>query len=207
MKTPQKRHFLKHLIFFLLTSIVLIWLTYPFLLAKMADFLEVSDPLEKADAILVLGGEKGERVFCAARLYQKGFAPYVIMSGGRLTRKYPAADFMKEDAEDFGVPSQAILLETKALSTFDNAVLSLPLLKEHGFKSVIVVTSPYHSRRSALVFKKRYSKEKIKVIMRSVIPNKFTSYKKDKWWTCHKDAKTVVREWMGLFYYFLRGYF
>ncbi|MCX5751423.1 MAG: YdcF family protein [Candidatus Saganbacteria bacterium] len=176
-----------------------------FYLSKMADFLEVSDPLQKADAIVVLSGGEDERVFEAARLYKEGWAPWVVMCGTPLLWKYNEADIMKEEAVYFGVPERVILLERKARSTYDNAEFVLPLLKKWGFKKIILVTSPCHSRRAGLVFKKVCSKDKIKVIVHAVVPNQFTLYKKDKWWTDHESTQRVVGEYMSLLFYWWKG--
>ena len=46
-----------------------------FALSRLGAFLVVQDPLEKADAIFVLGGTRYERPLEAVELYNAGWAP------------------------------------------------------------------------------------------------------------------------------------
>ena len=182
------------------------FLTYSFWFTQMARFLSVSDPLEKADAILVLGGGVGDRVFEAARLYKEGFAPYVVMCGGPLLGQHNLADLMKKEAQSLGAPPQAILLVREGSSTLDNAIFSLPLLKKRGFRKIIIVTSPYHTRRAKMVFQKVYRGQDTEIIIRGVGSNPFSAYDENNWWQHHEGIDVFVREWMSLGFYLFRGY-
>ena len=202
---------IRNIFIVLIVSLIILFLTANIWLTAMAGFLEVSDPLEKADAILVLGGGGGDRISEAAELYKRGFSGYLIISAGPLYAgvrvREIGAEVEARDAVYLGVPAEHIYLEKEALSTFENATLTLPLIKKHGFKKIIVVTSPYHTRRASLVFKKRYRKEGIKVIIHPAPHSKYAKYSKITWWTRHEDTQIVISEWMSLIYYFLRGYF
>lgn len=119
-----------------------------------------------ADAVLVLGGAFStgngqwvypsaggavDRYWHAARLYHAGRAPRVILSGGRqpqrtagLTEAEAGALFLG----DMGVPREALILETEALTTRGHVVELAPLIDEHHIASLLVVTSASHMRRS-----------------------------------------------------------
>ena len=115
-------------------------------------FLEYESPsVKQADYIVVLSGGSGERVEKAAALYKAGIAPKILCTGGPLYSTSVAA-LMQEELLRYGVPKDAILIEEKATSTFENAQFSLSILKENRAKSILVVTSLYHTRRSAWVF-------------------------------------------------------
>lgn len=100
----------------------------------------------KADVIVVLGGESESRVSKAIELYRRGFAPKVLVTGRSdgvlIGRRLVAA----------GVPEKAIWVETAAESTFENASFSLPILRQWNTRSVLLVTSWFHSRRATSVF-------------------------------------------------------
>ena len=58
-----------------------IYLTHPLYLKALGYFLVVSDPLVKADAIVVLDGDPmDERLLHSVQLWRSGYAPKVILS-------------------------------------------------------------------------------------------------------------------------------
>ena len=58
-----------------------IYLTHPLYLKALGNFLVVSDPLVKSDAIVVLDGDPmGERLLHSVQLWRSGYAPKVILS-------------------------------------------------------------------------------------------------------------------------------
>lgn len=129
--------------------------------------------LPEAEAIILLGGstrvptpprktveitEAGDRVLYAAHLYKEGKAPLIIATGGRITwlkNSPPEADSMKTLLTEIGVPEEAILEETEALNTYQNAVYTKEILEQRGIKKSLLVTSASHMPRSMLVFKKQ----------------------------------------------------
>lgn len=107
-------------------------------LLGMARWLVVEDnALQSADVIIVLSGEQGERVETAVKLYKQGFAPRLLMTGGPVEWNVAAADIMAWQAESLGVPPQDIVLERRASSTYENAVYTLEILKQKGWRSAM----------------------------------------------------------------------
>ena len=181
-----------------------LYLFCPALLEAMAKHLIIQGRLEKADVIIVLGGDNnGERVSQGVRLYKAGFAKHILMSGGPLAWKLTCAQWMKRQAVDSGVPAAAILLEDKSRSTIENAKFSLPIMKNYGFRSAILVTSPFHSRRAAKVFRKVFFPAGIKLV---IYPAQKSEFNPHRWWTRHEDTAYVVWEYVSLVLYFFKGY-
>lgn len=194
----------KYLWLAVLAVIFLGFFSYPFVLERLAQSLVVSDPLQKSDLILVLGGDiNGERVEEGVKLFQKGYAKKILFSGGPVYRNLSYADLMKKQALESGVPKEKILIQGNSRSTIEDAKLSLPMVKKEAAQSIILVTSPYHTRRAAKVFKKIFEKEKIKILVHPVSKSDF--YPKC-WWTRHEDTSYVVWEYMASVLYFLKGY-
>ncbi|MEE8638737.1 MAG: YdcF family protein [Candidatus Margulisiibacteriota bacterium] len=188
----------------LLVVVLGVYFTLPLILEGMARFLIVRDKIEPAQLIIVLAGDNnGERVREAVKLYKEGYGKKMLMTGGPLAWKLTASEWMKKHALALGVPARAILLEDKSRSTLENALFILPILKKHSIKSVILVTSPTHSRRAKRVFKKCYSKEDIKVLS---CPAREAEFELPGWWTRHEDTQRVMWEYVSLVYYFLKGY-
>jgi uncharacterized SAM-binding protein YcdF (DUF218 family) len=115
-----------------------------------------------ADAIVVLGAEvqpsgrpsaalRG-RVRRAVALYHDGYAPRVVMTGGVGESGIAEATVMQALAVAHGVPEGAIVLEPHATRTVESARAVGALARAAGWRSVIVVSDPFHLRRTALLF-------------------------------------------------------
>lgn len=101
------------------------------------------------DAVFVFSGDVDfHRTRAGAATFARTGARWFVVSGagaggddGRL---------MADAAIAAGVPPAAIVVELRARTTRENVAFTAPLLKERGIARVVVVTSPYHSRRAAL---------------------------------------------------------
>lgn len=103
-----------------------------------------------ADVIIMLGGDDRGRLEKAAELYHAGFADHVMISP--ITSEYYSQSM--EFALGLGIPSDAIIEETEATSTYTNAVLTLEMMEELNFESALVVTSDFHMKRAMLSFER-----------------------------------------------------
>jgi uncharacterized SAM-binding protein YcdF (DUF218 family) len=61
---------------------------------------------------------------------------------------------MRELAMAAGVPAERIVVEDQATSTWQSALLCMPILQQHGWSTVLVVTDRYHLLRVLLVFRR-----------------------------------------------------
>jgi hypothetical protein len=122
------------------------------------DYHFLKQPLKKADCIFVLGSHDPSVADYAVQLYQQGYAPYILFSGGVIR---PAGELRnnvpKSEAAAFfdiaiqqRVPPEAIILENKATNTGENFIFTRELLmeKQVKFKSFILVQKPYMLRRT-----------------------------------------------------------
>lgn len=121
------------------------------------------------DAIVVLGGaiesamppfrdfprltDASDRIWHAARLYHRGIAPRVVVSGGSFLAAQGASATSESEAMrlfliDLGVPSDAIVSENKALNTIDNMRLVRLIV---GDSRVALVTSAFHMPRALAI--------------------------------------------------------
>ena len=108
--------------------------------------LTVDSGAVTADAMVILGGGAPERPERATELFGQKAAPLIIVSGigdGLVNQQL---------LKKLGVPENAIIVEERSISTFENAKFSIPILRQRGVKSVIIVTSWYHSRRALKTF-------------------------------------------------------
>ena len=124
----------------------------------MAKLLYFSDPPEKVDVIIALGS-KPERAGYAAYLYGLGFSDTIIITGWGTS-----VDRMAERAVREGVEKQDLILEKESISTYQNALYSKKIVLKKGYKSAIIVSSPYHMRRSKMVFDRVYRNSGVKLL-------------------------------------------
>jgi uncharacterized SAM-binding protein YcdF (DUF218 family) len=94
-------------------------------------------------------------VLYTAELYHQGKADHILLSGGNLDWKSVGstpAEEMSSLLELLQVPASALWLEPDSRNTYENAVNSRAILKEHGISTVILVTSALHMPRAAALF-------------------------------------------------------
>lgn len=112
-----------------------------------------------SDAIVILGhalhddGSIGDslkaRLDCGKALFFEKKAPIILLSGGIANKKAGRAEAvgMQEYLLEAGVPEDGMLTERNSLTTVQNAKFCAPILKKHGVKSIILVSSSYHLKR------------------------------------------------------------
>lgn len=174
------------------------------LLQSVADFLIADETAEKSDALIVLGGEiKGERTKRAVELYNQGFAGTLIFSDGTdLSWRTKAVDEMIVLASELGIPDTAIKKETDSRSTYENAVYSKKLMLDNGFKSAIVVTTDWHSKRSKFIFDKVFAGSDIKLTYANTPDDRIDSLR--DWWQDSEKQQIVLTEWAKFIIYWLK---
>ena len=128
-------------------------------LVGIGHFLDVADPLAKADAIVAISGDTGARADTAIALWKRGYAPLLIFSGGsKDPESVASAELMKRTAVAAGVPASAIAVEGSSATTEENAARVAELMSARGLRSAILVTSPYHQRRAATLFEREFER-------------------------------------------------
>jgi uncharacterized SAM-binding protein YcdF (DUF218 family) len=154
-------------------------------------FLSFAEPPKQSDAIIVLSGGQG-RVEKAVELYKAGYAPYIILSNAKeITSR---SGDMLQTALNLGIPQDAIYTENAAESTYENAEFTLPLMKEHDFKSAIVVSSEFHMRRVKLLFDRVYKKSDIEL----TYVGSDSGYNAKRWWSDRKSRETTFNEYVKM---------
>lgn len=130
------------------------------------------EQVESADAIVPLGGifgpqaadgflpnlgEAGERLEAGIRLMEQKKAPWLVFTGGRMPwSKRPEVEgaFSKRAALARGIPDEQILVTSEVGNTRDEARAVAALMRERGWRKIILVTSAWHMPRTARLFRK-----------------------------------------------------
>ena len=121
-------------------------------LVGIGHWLDVTDPLAKADAIVAISGDTGARAETAIALWKQGYAPLLIFSGGSSDPESVAsAELMKRTAVAAGVPANAIAVEGASATTEENAGRVAELMKTRRLASAILFEREFG--RAGLTFR------------------------------------------------------
>ncbi len=210
----------KKRIFLIILAIIIIQLIAyrQYILTSVGKYLIYQESIQKADVIVILANREETivRARGGADLYNKGLATAIFiprmkrMDGLEEIKK--RGIFIRENRdltiivlEGLGVPLAAIETSTQEVtSTREEAAEVLNFIAKKGHKSVLLVTSKYHSRRTYLIFKDALKKRKVNVIS---APSPYGSYNPEGWWKREKDWKRVILEYQKLLLYYWRKVF
>ncbi len=141
-------------------------------------YLSPQDILKKADLIVVVsGGDNIARIEKGVQLYKEAWAPVLMYSGAAAEGDVSNAEAMRNISVKMGVPKEDIIIEEESKTTLENADLSAKIIKEKNIKSLILVTSPYHQRRTYELFKKELPE--VEIINQSALDE---NWRKKGWW-------------------------
>jgi len=180
------------------------------ILTGMGKFLVVAHSPQKSDLIVCLTGSNVERGLATADAYEMGFAPRIFLA--RETPPDGVAVLMERDLnypenkdlllmllKGLGVPRDTLLISDQSVgSLFEEAELVRKVVDERGYRSIIVITSPTHSRRVWLTFRKVFKgDEDIRIL---VTPSTYSNFKPEDWWKKGSYSQKVVTEYGKLIF-------
>jgi uncharacterized SAM-binding protein YcdF (DUF218 family) len=157
----------------------------------------VDEPPSRADAIIVLGDDNfyADRATRAAELSRQQIAPVVVASGRRLRPGAGIAELLEHDLIERGVPKEKIIrFSHDADSTKEEAESLAKLSLEHRWKSVAIVTSNYHARRTRYIFEHVFPSG----ILVSVASARDGDFDPARWWEKRKSVKLFAHELTGM---------
>lgn len=175
-----------------------------------AEPLKIADPPRKADVVVVFAGGVGEsgkagqgyeeRVAYAVELYKDGYASRIVLSSGYIYA-IKETDLMKAWAISKGVPAEAVIIENEAGNTYENVKFTNAILERNGWRSILVVSSPYHMRRVSLVYGKIGGN--LKVAYAPIPESRFYSHGAG---ASSEQIRAIIHEYLGIVYYWWKGY-
>jgi len=187
----------------LITLVAVVLLLLVFYLARhpilrlVGEGWLVEDTLERSDAIIVLSDDNfyADRATHAAQVYRQGLAPVVVASGRRLRPYAGVAELIEHDLVERGVPKDKIIrVPHDADSTREEAKALAQVAKQKKWRSVIVVTSNYHTRRARYIFSHVFPKN-IRIRVSGASDGDFDP---GRWWEKRISVKELAREIAGM---------
>jgi uncharacterized SAM-binding protein YcdF (DUF218 family) len=175
------------------------------------ELLVLNDRPAKSDAIVLLSGGMARPLY-GAELYQSGYAPTIYVSRPKVDEQVLHVERIgiriprneeryKEILLKKGVPEEAMTFYSEGhVSTVEEAESLKKVVGDHSIK-LLVVTSPYHTRRAKAIFGDVLPNAEIRVVS--------TPYEHfdPQWWTDKNSAIAVILETVQTLYYHLGGAF
>lgn len=167
------------------------------LMRYAAESWIVEDPIETADVIIILSDDNfyADRATRAAELFRQGKGPVVVASGKRLRPNAGIAELMEHDLVERGIPKDKIIVFAHdADNTKEEAQALARFVGQRKWKSVLVVTSNYHTRRARYIFQKVFPRG-VDVRIASAPDGDFDP---SRWWEKRKSIKLFTHELGGM---------
>jgi uncharacterized SAM-binding protein YcdF (DUF218 family) len=187
------------------STLCIIWVAHAPLFRAAAHAWVVSDPLEPADAIVVLGGGLDVRPFAAADLYKKGLARQILIANvgvsqverlGLLPRH---SDLIREALLKLGVPPEAIgTFGDGVRNTYEEACALREWAKATAATRIILPTEHFSSRRVRWIFGRELGRIGV---LASVQALSQREYSVNDWWRHEEGVIAFQNEVIKYIYY------
>lgn len=205
----KKSHAKLLIVCFLLLAAALtaVWLA----VFHVRDWLKGNDAPMVAEAAIVLSGPPTRSLY-AADLYKAGFVRDIyitrpIREGFAVMLDDMGIDFPRTEKMNSDVllkkgvaPDHIHIVGNAMVSTADEADLASEIFKGEACK-LLVISSPYHVKRSQLIFG-----DVMKNCQIRVLATPYEDFPK-KWWTNQNSAEQVILESAKIIFYKLGGRF
>jgi len=153
-----------------------------------------------ADAIVVLGGNDGDRALRALDLFKEGYAPQIVLTGLERGRASPPANltWRAEYLMARGVPKSALRFEVYSENSYEEAQNILELMKKQGWRTVIAVSDPPHMRRLAWTWHRIFKSSGLSY---ALVSSGAQWWVPGQWWRDEHSGAFVITEYIKIAYY------
>ena len=181
----------------------------------LAKLLIIEKPLEKADAILVLGGSSTylERTAKAAELYKNGVTAKIFLTddgtrGGWSSveqRNMPFVELARRNLIARGIPDENIeIIKPPDSGTIYEARFLAAASKKENLQTLLLVTSAYHTRRARRTFEREFAKENSPTAIGiESAPTGWQTPSPLFWWLSLAGWNSVAGEYVKSVYYWI----
>ena len=201
-------HNVKHTLFWIVAVFASVTLVAVILLAyagtKAGYWLEVgAGAPERADAIVILGGNDGDRALRALGLYREGYAPRIVLTGLERGNASPPANltWRAEYLVARGVPKSAVRFEVYSENSYEEATNILELMRQQGWRTVIAVSDPPHMRRLAWTWNRAFKDSGLRYVL---VASWAPWWSPGDWWHHERSGAFVITEYIKLAYYMVK---
>ena len=150
-----------------------------------------------------------ERLTDSILLFKEKKAPWILTTGGSgilFYQQNPEAELAKKFLVQMGIPGEKILTEIESRNTAENVIKTATILREKKMRTVILVTSAFHMKRTLALFKNQGFEV-------TAFPTDYRALQNIISWEAivpsvgALDTTTIaLKEWIGIIIYRLNGY-
>ena len=164
-------------------------------------------PKKEHQPVTYLGFNTYMRTRYAAHLYKKWKPLPILACGGKLAPEGDVshAKAMKAYLVGEAIPEDAVWIESRSRTTYENALYGAEILREKGIHRIVLVTEAFHMLRSEACFRQ----QGLEVVP---APCGFRSHEfrlsvgfLSPGYDAIRQNRHVVHEWLGLLWYWIRG--
>jgi uncharacterized SAM-binding protein YcdF (DUF218 family) len=184
------------------------WILREPVLVGAADLWIVSDPISRANVIVVLGGGLPTRPFVAAELWQRGLADKILISQApeKMAVSIGAmpshSEFNREILLKLGVPVGVIeTFGTANKNTRDEAVALRQWAERNAVSSFIIPIEIFPARRVRWIFRREFFGTAVSIEVPSFEP---PDYARRNWWKTENGPVVFQNEVFKYIYYRLK---
>jgi uncharacterized SAM-binding protein YcdF (DUF218 family) len=189
----------------LAAALIVCWVARSFLLQGAAQLWVVSEPVEPADALVVLAGRIDVRPFAAADLYKQGLAPRILISNVargpiETMQLWPGQTQLTHQLLiKLGIPADAIAeFGMGVSSTYEEARALVDWTQRTGAKSLLIPTDLFTTRRVQWTFRHEVAPGQVRIIVHAVTPHE---YALNTWWKEERGLLDFQNEIIKYVYY------
>ena len=172
---------------------------------RAGSFLErPASPPVRADVLVVLGGDSGDRTLTAARIYAHGYAPRVLLTGIEASPPEAPPAYLHWRARilvEAGVPPTHIMYDARSGNSWEEAINTRRAMEAQGWRRALVVSDPHHMRRLSWAWNKVFDGSGLEF---SLVASSPAFWKPEAWWRDEKSAQAVISEYIKLAYYLIK---
>jgi uncharacterized SAM-binding protein YcdF (DUF218 family) len=184
------------------------WLMRESVLVGAANLWIVSDPISRADAVVVLGGGLATRPFVAAELWRRRLADKILISQAPEERAVSMgaipshSERNREILLKLGVPAGAIeTFGTANKNTRDEAAALREWAERNAASSFIIPTEIFPARRVRWIFRREFFGTTVSIEVPSIEPPDYT---RRDWWKTERGLVAFQNEVLKYIYYRLK---
>lgn len=173
-------------------------------LRGVGQWLTDEDPPSNVDVIVVLSGGLPYRAEEAARMYRMGYSPEVWVTrpdvpidiAQSLTGPYSAEEeYTRRSLIEEGMSTASIeILPAAVVNTEEELDEVAREMRRAGKRTVMIVTSPQHTRRTRALWK-MLAEDDLIAVVHAAHGDPFDA---GHWWRHSYDASSVLHELLGL---------
>lgn len=165
--------------------------------ARAGGFLIIDQP-HPSDVILVLAGETNRRAERALQLLSQGYGRRIVLDvpANSTIYEFTQVQLAQQYVHDLPEGASVSICAIKGLSTKAESKDAGNCLARQDGKSVLIVTSDFHTRRALSVFRRELPQYTY-----SVTASRDGEQFGARWWTHRQWAKTFVDEWLRLLWW------